>query len=441
MTETKRFVLTELKERPNLTSDVAEASSSSEAEVLLALRDLNERIRAIFPERNSSITAGANGAWKADGIAGLVRLNQSVELEIVPKFLNANTSTWRQDFFVLAVLVKTGHLLHQEEIAATAANRDDLATLVAWSLLALCEENGRRPLRSYIPTKSFDFAVEGDVDPESILMPDSDGYQITRLTLTNRNAYNATIAAAAQLLEGEVADVDTQNRLHHLVRSLRGQDSPPRTHRPLPQRHQRWADAYNLSRLVIDGLGLNLDDGSFTGPGFVISTWEAWESFCEEIIRRALPGYRVYGQRTWHFGERWDSPVLTRPDLSVLKDGAAEFLLDAKYKTRAGRKPSIASTDLYESFAFLHAADVTRMDLLYPSTEPTTTLPLGSWAHFDGVELLGGKVVRGITIQIQGLSQRGGIGQIVRVAREELTSDIGSGDDSTSIGAQQPKGE
>jgi len=435
MTGTERFVLTELKERRNLTSKIANASSCSEADVLLALRDLNERIRAVFPERNSSITAGANGAWKADGIAGLVRLNQSVELEIVPKFLDAGITTWRRDFFILAVLVKTGHLLHQEEIAATAADHDDLATLVAWSLLALCDENSRRPLRSYIPTKSYDFAVEGDVDPESILMPNSDGYQITRLTLTNRNAYNATISAAAQLLEREVADADTQNRLHHLVRTLRVQDLPPRTHRPLPQRHQGWADAYNLSRLVIDGLGLNFDDGSFTGPGFVISTWEAWESFCEEIIRRALPSHRVYGQRTWHFGERWDSPVLTRPDLSVLKEGTAQFLLDAKYKTRAGRQPSIVSTDLYESFAFLHAADVTHMTLLYPSTESTTTLPLGSWSQFDGVELLGGKVVRGTTVQIQGLSQRGGIEQIVRAARDELTLNFaGAEEDGLDVG-------
>lgn len=437
MIKITRFVLTELKERPGLTSEIAEASSSSEAEVLLALRDLNERIRAVFPGRKSSITAGASGAWKADGIAGLVRLNQAVELEIVPKFLDAEASSWRQDFFVLAVLVKTGHLLHREEIVATAADRDDLATLVAWSLLALSEENARRPLRGYLPTKSYDFAFEGDVDPESILMPDPDGYQITRLALTNRNGYNATIAAAARLLEHEVADVDTQNRLHQLVRNLGGQDPPPRTHRTLPQRHERWADAYALSRLVIDGLGLNLDEGSFTGPGFLISTWEAWESLCEEIIRRALPSYRVYGQRNWHFGERWEGRVVARPDLSILREGTAELLLDAKYKTRVDRKASIVSTDLYESFAFLHAAGVTRMDLLYPSTEPTATLPLGGWSQFDGVELLGGKKVRGITIQIQGLSQRGGIDQIVRSAREELTRITESGDYSSVIETEQ----
>lgn len=421
MTTYTRFTLTEMMGRPDLTRHIANASSCSEIEVLLALRDLNERIKERFPNRNSSISARANGTWKADGIAGLVRLNQRVELEIVPKFLSAESATWRQDFFVLAVLLKTGHLLHQENITANAADRDDLATLVARSLLTLCDENARRPIRSYVLTRGHDFAVDGDVDPESLLMPDAEGYQVTRLALTNKNSYNATISAAAQLLEHEVADADTQNRLHHLVSSLRNQDPPPRTHRPLPQRHQGWADAYNLSRLVVDGLGLSLDDGSFTGPGFVISTWEAWESFCEEIIRRALPGFHVYGQRAWQLGERPDRLIFAKPDLSILKEGSAQFLLDAKYKTRFDRKPSIASTDLYESFAFLHAADVARMDLLYPATEPPTTLPLGHWSLFDVAELLGGKRVRGVRVQIQGLSQRGGIERIVRIARENLT--------------------
>jgi 5-methylcytosine-specific restriction enzyme subunit McrC len=417
----QRFVLTELRERPHMTRDIAAASSISEGEVLLVLQDLNDRIRAMFPERKDPITANAEGTWKADGIAGLVRLNPSVELEIVPKFLNSTDSTWRQDFFVLAVLVKTGHLLQQEEIAATTADRDDLATLVAWSLLALCDENSRRPLRSYIPTKGYDFALEGDVDPESILMPDSDGYQVTRLELTNRNPYNATISAAARILQSEVGDVDTQNRLHHLVRSLNQQDAPPRSHRPLAQRHHGWADAYNLSRLIVDGLGLNLNDGTFTGPGFVISTWEAWESFCEEVMRRALPNHRVQSQRAWGLGSRGDKPVETKPDLSVLQDGRAVFLLDAKYKTRAGKKPAISSTDVYESFAFLHAADVDRMDLLYPSTESTSKLSLGEWFQFDDVKLISEKHVRGMAIQIQGLSQRGGIERIVARARAALT--------------------
>ena len=420
MSPSQRFILTELRERPHATRDIAAASASSEGDVLLALQDLNGRIRAMFPGRNDPITANQQGAWKADGIAGLVRLNPSVELEIVPKFLDPTDSTWRQDFFVLAVLVKTGHLLQQEEIAATTADRDDLATLEAWSLLALCDENSRRPLRSYIPTKSYDFAIEGYVDPESILMPDSDGYQVTRLELTNRNPFNATISAAARILQHEVADVDTQNRLHHLVRSLNRQDPPPRSHRPLAQRHQGWEDAYNLSRLIVDGLGLNLTDGTFTGPGFVISTWEAWESFCEEVIRRALPNHRVHSQRAWSLGARGDKPVQTKPDLSVSQDGKAVLLLDAKYKTRAGKKPSISSTDVYESFAFLHAADVGRMDLLYPSTESTSTLSLGEWFQFDDIQLMNEKRVRGMAIQIQGLSQRGGIELIVNRARLAL---------------------
>jgi 5-methylcytosine-specific restriction enzyme subunit McrC len=416
-----RFTLKELRGRPDLTREIAVASSSSEGEVLVALKNLNNRIRLMFPGRNDAIVVGPEGSWKADGVAGLVRLNSSVELEIVPKFLSADSPAWRQDFFVLAVLVKTGHLLHQEELAATSATRDDLATLVAWSLLALYDENSRRPLRSYIPTKSFDFAIDGDVDPESILMPDSDGYSVTRLELTRRNSYNATIAAAAHILIREVADTDTQVRLHRLSQALGHQDAPPRTYRALPQRHHGWSDVYSLSRLVVEGLGLNLDDGNYSGPGFIVSTWEAWESFCEEIVRRALPDHRVVGQKQWRIGMRGDTPVETKPDLSVLKDGKAEFLLDAKYRTRVGKKASIDAGDVYESFAFLHAADVRDMYLLYPSTDSASKLPLGRWFRFDNVELMDNKHVQGFMVQIQGLAQRGGIETIISQARQELS--------------------
>ena len=60
------------------------------------------------------------------------------------------------------------------------------------------------------------------------------------------------------------------------------------------------------------------------------------------------------------------------------------------------------------------------MDLLYPSTESTSTLSLGDWFQFDDIQLMNEKRVRGLAIQIQGLSHRGGIELIVNRARLAL---------------------
>ncbi|PPG61974.1 hypothetical protein C5C69_06580 [Rathayibacter sp. AY1C7] len=411
---------------------MAAASECSEAEVLVQLDDLNERIRQMFPhskdkKRNDAVTSDKLGSWKADGIAGIIRLNSRVELEIVPKFLDKADPTWRQDFFVLAVLVKTGHLLQYDEISVASATRDDLATLVALSLVALCEDGRRRPLRNYLRTASQDFAVEGDVDAESIVLPDSDGYRISRLELSGRNRYNATISAAARVLLREVGDVDTQDRLRQLIRTLGPQDAAPREQRSVPQRHQHWAEAHSLSLLILEGLGLDYQSGMFTGPGFIIQTWEAWQIFCEEIVRRSLRDYRVIGQRAWELGAQDAKSVPTKPDISVLREDVVQFLLDAKYRTRLSRSPSIGQDDLYESFAFLHAAEVNRLELLYPATESLDTLAVGEWRYFDDIRLRGDKRIRGVVVQIRGLSRRGGIEAIIRHATlklERLTREL-----------------
>ena len=402
-----RVVLHELRERPRTTSEIAASSALSEAEVLVQLRDLNERVRMLLGYENDPITATPGGSWKADGIAGLLRLNSRVELEVVPKFLEPSSASWRSDFFLLAVLVRTGHLLVHDEISGDVQERDDLATLIARALLAVHAENERRPIRGYRRVRRAEFAIDGDVEWETLTLPGADGFEVSVLELTRRNPYNATMAAAVHILIPEVADGDTQAQLQALARHLSPQAAPPAIYPPLPPRHSGWQRTYDLARLIVEGLGLNLNGGTFSGPGFVLSTWSAWQALCEEVVRRALPDHKVVGQKQWTLGHRGSEPVYATPDISPLVGPLAPLLLDAKYKTRVGRKPRISASDLYESLAFLNAASAPSMNLLYPSLLKPTDQPLGQWAMFDKVDV-GSLTVEGHEVQVQGISQRGG---------------------------------
>lgn len=414
-----RLVLQELSERPRTTGEVAELSGITEGEVLLQLRELNDRVKTLLGYENDPITTTAGGTWKADGVAGLLRLNANVELEVVPKFLDPSSSGWRTDFFLLAVLVRTGHLLVHDEISAGTQDRGDLATLIARSLLNLHSENERRPIRSYRRTTSSDFAIDGDVEWESLVLPDPDGFEVSRLELTRRNPYNATLAAAVATLIPEVSDVDTQAQLRLLGRQLAPQSNPPAVFPPLPVRHRGWQQAYDLARLVVEGLGLSLDGGAFTGPGFLLSTWSAWQSLCEEVVRRALPNHKVVGQMRWVLGHRGVQPVYATPDITPLRGTAASLLLDAKYKTRIGRAPSISSADVYESLAFLRASGAATMKLLYPALSAPDQLPLGEWKSFDEVKI-DELSITGYEVQVQGLAQAGGFDRLVAGARAAL---------------------
>lgn len=419
MSNIERIVLHELRDRPKTTVEIAKLCNISSDEVILQLRNLNIHVTRLLGYDKDPITVSANGAWKADGIAGLLRLNSQVEIEVVPKFLEPSNASWRLDFFLLAVLVKTGHLLVHDDISAGAQDRGDLATLIARSFLTLYAENQRRPIRAYKRVQQADYSIDGDVEWDTLPLPDPDGFRLTRLELAQQNPYNAILAAAVRILIPEVADGDTQAQLKMLGRDLGRQLPPPAVFPPLPQRHSAMQRVYDLARLIVEGLGLDLNGGAFSGPGFVLSTWSAWQALCEEIVRRALPDYKVVGQKRWILGYRGTEPVYTTPDISPLKDSAAEFLLDAKYKTRAGRKPSIGSSDVYESLAFLKAAEAEHILLLYPSVRSVLDLPLGEWVEFDKVNV-DTIEIGGFEIQIQGISKRDGFDAIVAGARRAL---------------------
>lgn len=397
----------------------------SEAEVLYQLRDLNDRVKKLLGQSDDPLVARTNGSWRADGVAGLLRLNHLVELEVVPKFLDPANALWRRDFFLLAVLVRTGHLLHHDEISADSADRGDLATLVGRSLLRLCEENRRRPIRRYERTSSVEFSLDGDVEWETLTLPDPDGFTVSRLALTARNTYNATIKCAADILAAEVTDTDTAAGLIRLSRGMGAQPSPPSQFPVLPQRHSAWEGAYSLAKLVVEGLGLDLIGGGFSGPGFILSTWQSWEQLCHEIVRRALRGHKVIAQQGWVLGKRGAKDVLARPDISPHLGETTDFLLDAKYKVPPGQNPSIGRDDVNEAIMFLHASNRTSIDLLYPSVKTLDELGLGEWSVFDTLTTQRDDwVIRGIEVQIQGIAGHGGFDSVVKAARAALGARI-----------------
>lgn len=417
-----RLVLHETKERPHATREVSESTGLTPDEVRGQAAELNDRLKEFLGYDSAPIAVNSAGGWRVDGVAGLLRLNEQVELEVVPKFLDPNDSTWRADFFLLAVLVRTGHLLLADEIAAGVEDRGDLATLVARSLLHMHAENQRRSIRGYKRVHRADFSFDGDLDWDSLLIPEPDGFRVQRLELTRRNEHNAVLRAAVDVLIPEVGEGDTRLQLQRLTHRLGDQGRPGNANRRLPQRHRSWTQAYTLSQLVLEGMGLDLTGGELTGPGFVLSTWKAWESLCEEVVRRAVPGVRAMAQHPYHLGQRGDgSEVVAKPDLALVKDGQTRLLLDAKYKTRHARKPAINSTDLYEALAFLRASGGDQILLLYPALDKVDDLPLGGWRIFDEV-LVDGQSVQAAQLQVRGLAKRGGFDRLVQGVQAGLRS-------------------
>lgn len=219
------------------------------------------------------------GGVRAIDIAGMIRLGPSLELEIAPKFLglDAQYPRWREDFYFLANLSRHGRLLASERLRASGGATEDLSALVARSLAGMYWDNRRRPLRTYRRSTEQDVFIEGETDPLEIKFPSADGFVQEMVRYDRRNAFNASILAAAKELLPEVSDPGATAGLSRLIADLPAQGLP-KSGRPrrLPARMVAWQPVVDVANDVLNGLGISMRDGFASAPGYLLNTWRAW---------------------------------------------------------------------------------------------------------------------------------------------------------------------
>jgi hypothetical protein len=417
-------MIAEASDVPGMTHAIAKASETSPETVLRQVADLNSRLKTTLGLEASPVQVTASGTWRVDGIAGVLRLSNAIELEVVPKFL-AGDENWRQDLFFITILVRTGRLLVHEDLAAGTEDRGDLATLVARALLRGHLRNGRRPIRNYRSRVVREFSFDGDVDWESLAPPSPDGFEIHRLELTGKNHFNSVLRSALTTLLPQIGESDTRALVSRVIDGLPPSGASPSRPRPLPQRYAMWRETYDLSCLVLEGLGLDLAGGGYSGPGFVLPTWLAWQQLCDAILIRALREFRGAPQHPFPLGTRARGVVNVRPDLTLFQDETPAYLFDAKYKARIGRRDVVSNADLYESLAFMRASGCNRTVLVYPSTADESSEPIGTLREFDRVEV-GQQLISAVTLQTRGIARRGGFALLVEQVRAAAASLLNS---------------
>lgn len=375
-----------------------------------------ERVaRTLSLQSNPFSTSGSD--VRVAGVAGLLRIGPRLELEIAPKFLGTEWASWREDFFFIAMLSRHGRLLANERLSSTVGAREDLATLVARAMISMFWENHRRPLRTYRHAQVEDFVIDGDVDPESIVLPPTDGYAQRLVTYDRHNIFNAAILAATQALLPAVRDPQTRRQLVRVAEVLAPQAAVRRAqHRPVPSRARRWQSLHDLAIDVLRGFGVAYDAASVKAPGFVVDTWRVWEDLLTVALRLSWGSGKVDAQRSVALGVRTSFDAggkassrmaWVTPDLVI--DHGAGLIVDAKYKGRIGElKNRISEADLYESLAFASAMKVGRVVLLYPAVARATALPVGTITTFERVAI-GPVVVLGMEVEVRGISRVGAL--------------------------------
>jgi 5-methylcytosine-specific restriction endonuclease McrBC regulatory subunit McrC len=413
-----RLSLVEYGSPIDLSKQIIEAIGVDQAWSNQILIDAGIRAARSLGLSNNPISIDSRGARAID-FAGLIRLAPSLELEVAPKFLgiDKNDESWREDFFFLSTLSRHGHLLASEKLSASGGAPRDLSTLVARSITSMYEALKRRPLRSYRRVKESDFFIDGDPDPTDLIFPGPDGFEQEIIRFDRRNEWNADICAAARELLPEVTDPSTVGSLVRLIEDLSPQGKVQRRRKAIPSRHHAWQPLHELSRDVLDDLGLNYTQGHLRAPGYLIATWRVWEDLLTVGARLGFGSAAISAQQGFALGTKHkliksmnSSTISVVPDCVIEGDGARpRMLLDAKYKGHIEKGSlRITEADIYEALAFSKAAGCNHVVLAYPAQPAASVRPVGTCSAFERIEVGDVKII-GIQVETKAISKPGAL--------------------------------
>lgn len=384
---------------------VAAGMTTTQATAVLARNSARLRRSLGLPEGDGPFIIDGE-TLKIVDVAGVVRLSPGVELDIAPKFLGFEYPGWREDLLAISNYTQRGKFTAQH-VRARVGHTGDLASTIGRAFVDEFWRHYRKPLRLYREQRWRDLSLDGDLDTDEVHERSPDGFPQRAVVLDRRNAYNAVMAQAAEVLVADVRDSSVRAQLLRVRGLLGAQGPPPRHLRPVPARHEPWAGLVELSQRIASGADLTLHADRYEAPGYVVRTWEAWERLTFVAIRNRLGFASVAAQQEHVWGRRDAGDINVKPDITIENSGDTR-LVDAKYKTRLDRKNQrISQGDLMEAAAFMAACDAERIVLLYPRAASAGTPRLcGSATIFDSATVAPGRRILGVDVEVRGFSAR-----------------------------------
>ena len=319
----------------------------------------------------------SDGKLRALGIAGTIRLSMDIELEVIPKMLaDSDKNDWKESLFLLAALSKYGNIITSEHIHSSTAYKDSLYDIAGRVLAREYSNNRRKPIRQYRNERFFDFVIDGEIDFDTVFEKNPDGIPQVRVSFDKINPYNATIQSAMRTVLPYVKDSSTRQIIMRAIQELSRQTVVSQNRLRVHARNKEWTEIYNLSYDIVSGMGSSFENGEIMSPSFIVDTWRIWEWLITIAMKIGLGSrFRTVPQATTAWGIKRINEktykVNVFPDVAVFnREDSTEpfFLVDAKYKILPDDGTvDIDRLDLYEAFAFCHAAGVKKLFLAYPA--------------------------------------------------------------------------
>ena len=352
------------------------------------------------------------------GVAGVIQLTPTTELEIVPKCFRPADTGWRQDFLFMAIATGRARVFRREGVSANRGQTHaGLLSLIAEMVLSELNRLIRLPIREYRRQAWRDAEIDGELDVEELWDLHPEGFPQTGSRLSTNNPFMGIIGKAAGYLGAASTDGGVRQQLLGIA-SLLQAPVVGRHRSRVPGRHARWQALYDFSQDVLAGHGMELAPGGpVLAPGYLLNTERVWE---EMLIRALCTKGEALGSEekpTLTLGERYRGSsrvnperVIATPDLVLAPPGCrTRIVVDAKYKGSAtDPKTVIDRGDLYEAMGFLEAAQTRVAILIHPELNGGSAAEMGSVRPFDEV-VIGQRRVIGVTVNTRGVGRSEGM--------------------------------
>ena len=198
----------------------------------------------------------------------------------------------------------------------------------------------------------------------------------------NRPA-NRLIHSTIHKLMGSVRQPRNQQLLHQLRISF--SDIPQSVHLEsdwvqhrdrVDRSMQHYDEVMQWVGLFLFDQGLTTFAGEYVNQTLLFPMWEVFEDFVTASFRRHQQRFSVREQRPRKYlvtDEQGNNAFAMKPDISLIKQGDVQFILDTKWKRINGEgsdsKHGISQADMYQLFAYGKKYDCKQVALVYPETE------------------------------------------------------------------------
>lgn len=363
-----------------------------------------------------------DGKLFARDVTGFVNLG-SLFVEVAPKFLSPERETgrqWRQALWAILSRVYRAPLLGLETPAevVNANHFSDLLGMTLLHSLRVSKPNGR-PM-GYVAERGRLDHFQGRLDTGRIM----DLVIYPSQVPCEYEVYSENIPAnrllrwSAEQLSFQVRSVPLGYDLTEEALSIRGiSPLPPSLAEAerinLGPHYASLQPALTIGQLLLQGRGLQHDDGDQTLPGFLWKSSEVFERFVKYLInivvRTNMKGTRTV--KGWvplaDPSIRGQRRLRTEPDIRLEGNGRTFGVLDSKYKLM-GTQPS--TSDIYQVVTGAWVRDSAVAALIYPSPEGRhkdtlkwrlhgPSKPTDLWALFVNLTEMGNPSGEGILVK------------------------------------------